>query len=309
MKKSKFFVASVLTGGVLAAALTLAPGSASALWFNANAGDVFNTEGTEFTLGDDDNFGPAELGFVFPFFGDNQSEFFFNSNGTITFGGGRDSWDNYEFPRSGLDQFEETILPTIAPFFDDHDNSEGGILSIITSIDGLLVATWDDVPLFGKSATNSFQAVLIGPESPFSDVFATGTIIFNYGDLNDTGGTCDNDCEGLEGTAGFESSVGTATIGLNKGDGVNSAVLFGLGIGDEGGLITPADFAALENPLLDPFLFIPDGNGGYTVEFIPFDELPTLAGFTTNSVPAPGAFAIFCLGLVGLGFLRSRMAA
>jgi hypothetical protein len=151
------------------------------------------------------------------------------------------------------------------------------------------------VPLFGRPAvTNAFQAVLFGDGNPLG--FAPGTIVFDYGLLEGTGGTCDNDC----GNGGWADSIGTATIGLNLGDGVNYATLNSLGIGDAGGLITPADFPALENPTLDPFLFTPDGNGDYAVSAIPYSLLPSLLGFTQNTVPEPPVWVLMAIGLAAL---------
>jgi len=274
----------------------LLPLSAQALWFNPTAGNIFGAPGAVFTLDDDDHFGPINMGMPFPFFGTNHTQIYFNSNGSLTFTAGRDSWDNYAFPRSGPDQFGDTIVPTIAPLFDDHDNRYGGTLSFINTIPGIFVGTWSDVPLYGRSETNAFQAVLFGAGNPFN--WPVGRILFNYGDLQGTGGTADGD-------VGFEDSPGTATIGLNAGDGVGYATLFGLGIGDAGGLITPADFAMLENPTLDPFIFDPDGNGGYIVTAMPYSDLPTLGGYT-NNIPEPPVLALMAFGMIGFALRHRR---
>ncbi len=263
------------------------------LWFNLNTSStILSQPGESFNLGDDDHLGSIPLNFTFPFYGQDYNEIYFNSNGSLTFGDGRDSWDNYSLSRCGTDQFGQSILPMIAPFFDDHDNRYGGTLSYLNSVPGVFVATWEDVPLYQYGLAggdrNSFQAVLFGPGNPFG--YDPGRIIFNYGDLSGTGGTADSG-----------ESIGTATVGLRSQECGRYLTPFDLGIGSVGGLITPSDFPLLTDRVyIDPLVFDPIADGSmYGVSALPFSALPGLAGYTSN-VPLPGTLTLM---LTGLGLL------
>lgn len=292
------------------------------LWINPERSDAFiqKFEGT-----DDGGFG-FPLPFDFPFFGENLDEVVFSHNGALgpgvterrvigtsdaIFGAG----DNVPLPQA--DPFPDnnspvTLRPLIAPLMDDHDPSKGGVLSLEflsetdpasgTPIFNSMIASWNNVPLYSggrdepPGARNTFQAALFGPGNPFG--FAPGTIVFNYGMLNGVGGM-----EGPGKHILFEEALGTATVGLDNGEGAFATAPAGIGTTE--GLVTLSDLAKLMNTDVDPLVFTPSGNQ-YTVSAVPFSDLPSIPGLTTDvprdsdptPAPEPNSLVMLSLALV-----------
>jgi hypothetical protein len=190
--------------------------------------DILNGTGDDFSVG------PVGLGFIFPYFGADQTDIFINSNGNLTFGGGNTSFTPTGFP-SGP--------PRIAPFWDDFVITDPSQLRYNDTVAGQFTVIWNGAPYFGGGAgPSTFEAVLLGAGNAFGE--AAGSIIFSY--------------DAIGAGAGF---WGTSTVGLNEGDGVRFETLSGvLGTAADGtitaaqtGLFTDADF-----------IFRPNGRGGYT---------------------------------------------
>lgn len=191
--------------------------------------DPFAPGYTSITGFTDDNYiGPINLGFTFNFFGVDYTQLYINSNGNLTFGSGSSTYNNSPFPLADG-------LPRIAPFWDDVDPRYGGAYTYNNSMPGVFVVSWVNSPLYlnggSGGATVTFQVSLFGPGNTYG--YAPGTVIFSYGDLNGVGGTADSG-----------ASVGTATVGLNAGDGINYVVFPEYG---SDGLINSSETTSIEN--------------------------------------------------------------
>lgn len=127
--------------------------------------------GTDLALGDD-TFAQVvfTMGFTFSFFGTAQSSVFVNANGNLTFG-------------QGDTEFLEILLifgaplPRIAPLFRDFSpNVAGGVF--VRQLADRLIITWNGVPEFATSNSNTFQATL----------FQDGTIDMHYNGVDTDAG-------------------------------------------------------------------------------------------------------------------------
>jgi hypothetical protein len=140
--------------------------------------------GAQIPLGDDDA-AQQPLGFVFPFFGQNRSTVFINSNGHLTFiSGSALTHFNPGGTVTSLGNDLSNVLnrlaasaPRIAVLWQDWNPAAGGGVFASTRPDRLVV-TWNQVPLFGTAITATFQAVL----------FNTGVIQLHYQSVTTTPG-------------------------------------------------------------------------------------------------------------------------
>jgi|GEM_PF-1662912 len=165
-------------------------------------GDAFEDisgTGTPLTLGDDDGqFVP--IGFTFNFFGDDHTAVAVTSNGYLT------------FSPDDLTDFSNDPIPTtftpndmIAVLWDDLNPSSGGTVhhqTLGTAPNRRFIAQWTDVPQFGNSDMNTFEAVL----------FEAGSQIeLRYGTIS---------AEGFAGdyTVGFENQDGTDGVSVPGAD-------------------------------------------------------------------------------------------
>lgn len=109
--------------------------------------------GTPVSLGDDSYVGPIDIGFTFPFYGDEHSEFYICSNGLITFGTGSAVYNNTHIPGSG---FPNNF---IAPWWDDLNPAIGGEVYYHSDEERLIVS-FIGVPKYGYESSVTFQAIL-----------------------------------------------------------------------------------------------------------------------------------------------------
>lgn len=136
--------------------------------------------------------GPIPLGFTLSFFGNTYSQFFINSDGSITF-------------TKGLFQFTPTspqgaALPIISPFFADVDttNPASGVIYLRMDIPNEVIVTWDQVGYFAGNVDklDTFQLVLRGPG--YNVPAAEGQVGFFYGavqwEVGDASGGVDGFC-------------------------------------------------------------------------------------------------------------------
>jgi len=156
----------------------------------------------------DDGFsGPKNLGFTLNFFGTNQTQYWVNNNGNISF-------------NAGISAFTPTgptgaPQPLISPFFADVDTrgALSGVTHLRTNIANEIIVTWDQTGYFGShdDKLNSFQLVLRGPG--FAVPAGEGQIGFFYKGMGwETG-----DASG--GTGGFGGTPGAVGFGDGAGNG------------------------------------------------------------------------------------------
>ncbi len=113
--------------------------------------DIELSNSVPLTLGDDDSV-EVDLGFTFPFQGQDWTSVFVNSNGNLTFG-------------SGDTDFSESVgeflndQPRVAALWDDLSPNQGGSVSVEFGA-GSAIISFVDVPEFFASTTNTFSVTL-----------------------------------------------------------------------------------------------------------------------------------------------------
>ncbi|MEE9555432.1 MAG: S8 family serine peptidase [candidate division Zixibacteria bacterium] len=122
--------------------------------------------GTPVYMSDDDNQGPFEFGFVFPFYGNNFTSLRICSNGWASFTSTSGVYFNYPIP----DPSQPENL--IAPFWDDLNPSQGGQIWFFANSDSAVVS-WIDVPHYGSGGPYTFQLILT----------SNGRIKYNYASM------------------------------------------------------------------------------------------------------------------------------
>jgi len=132
---------------------------------------------------DDISIGPIQLGFSFPFFDENYDQFYFSSNGSMSFLNNVHPWSNLPLPNG--------VAPAalIAPWWDDLNNDDGiqGVPYFWSNELDTAIVTWDNFPKFGTADFHTFQAILI----------ANGDIIFQYQEMD---GTTSSSTVGIQNT-------------------------------------------------------------------------------------------------------------
>lgn len=135
---------------------------------------------------DDGYLGPIDLGFTFDFGTQSYEQFFLNTNGSISFGIGNQSFLVDSFLLS-------SDIPILSPFFSDVDISSNGSGSINwTFINNFnnsgypgMVITWDSVTNFDTDSTdllNTFQLIIVPSES--QALPNENNVMFIYDELN-----------------------------------------------------------------------------------------------------------------------------
>jgi hypothetical protein len=165
---------------------------------------------TAFAANDDLSVGPINLGFTFDFYGTAQTQVYINNNGNVSFGDSYSTYTPTGFPVSGF--------PMIAPFWGDVDTRGiGSGLCYYKLESNRLIVTWDAVGYYNSNVDklNTFQLIITDGTDPLVGI--GNNVAFAYDDMQWTTG----DVSG--GTGGFGGSP--ATVGINKGDGVDFALI------------------------------------------------------------------------------------
>ena len=128
-------------------------------------------QGTVLDL-DDDDFSPIELPFAFPYYGEQYTRLFVQSDGNLTFLVPEASSTARSYSRLAGGP------PNIAPFFRDLDPSRGGRVQLALQGDRLVV-TWYQVPEFVEVGVGSPQTFQVALD-------ANGVVEFLYGAVDAT---------------------------------------------------------------------------------------------------------------------------
>ncbi|MFH1861793.1 MAG: T9SS type A sorting domain-containing protein [bacterium] len=139
---------------------------------------------------DDQNAGPFDLGFSFPWYEDTTvSQLYVCSNGFASFSSTATSYINMNIPNSG----EPNDL--IAPYWDDLNPAEAGAVYYYQdAANNRFIVQWDNLPHFGWTGANfSFEMILN----------ADGSIEYMYQELD----------------FGIHTHLPEATVGIENSDG------------------------------------------------------------------------------------------
>ena len=171
-------------------------GSVTYQWLDA-------TDGLALPKEDDAFFGPFELGFAFPFWGEEYARLYVNTNGMVTFGGGSASVSNTTIASaSSPNSF-------IAAYWDDLDPSAGGRIYFKAAgmpPDRRAIIEWSQVPRYGSDEGLSFEIVL----------YEDGRIMIQYRSL--TGSYADGHAASV-GMENVEGTEGVQYVGSGTGQG------------------------------------------------------------------------------------------
>ncbi len=146
------------------------------------------------------------LPFNFQFYGNTMNSFYINNNGNVSFGNPYATFTPSGFPVSDF--------PMLAPFWADVDTRGSGSGLVYYRIEPFRVTViWDHVGYFGSHYDKlcTFELIFTDGTDPLIGV--GNNVAFCYDDMQWTTGDASN------GNGGFGGSP--ATVGANKGDGVN----------------------------------------------------------------------------------------
>lgn len=169
---------------------------------------------TTFTLAlepnDDFSTAAIALPFIFEFYSSNQTQFHINNNGNVSFGRGYGTYSSTGFPVSNF--------PMLAPFWADVDTRPSGSGLVYYKIEAhRITVIWDGVGYYGNhiDKLNTFEVIFTDGTDELIGI--GNNVAFSYGDMQWTTGDASGGSGGFGGTP--------ATVGINKGDGVNFALI------------------------------------------------------------------------------------
>lgn len=162
---------------------------------------------TGFGNGDDGAYGPVQLPFSFYLYGQYYTQCYININGSVSFSGPLSTFSSQAFPNS--------LASLVAPYWADVDLRGGApdqnkVKFKITP--EALYVNWINVGYYNQQTDKlcSFQLTLKAGDPT---VDGNHNVSFCYGEMQWTTGSASGGSNGFGGTP--------ATVGANKGDGVN----------------------------------------------------------------------------------------
>jgi hypothetical protein len=171
---------------------------------------------------DDGSSSLVALPFNFDFYGTIHTSCYINNNGNVSFGSPYGTYTSSGFPIN--------TFPMLAPFWADVDtrNAASGLVWYkITS--NRMVVIWENVGYYASMADkrNTFELIFTDGTDPL--IGLGNTVAFCYDDMQWTTGSASGGAGGFGGVP--------ATVGLNKGNGIDYAQIgrFGSNTGDYDG--------------------------------------------------------------------------
>ena len=164
--------------------------------------DISNI-GTQYNFADNDESGALiDIGFTFPFYGENYNECIINPNGWVGFGNDNDVWDNTSIPSTSAPR------PAIFGFWDDlnpvNDNCSSCAGEVYYHTDGSRLVVWfNNVthwPTYFDDSAYNFQIV----------IYSTGEIRYNYDSMTGDFSSATIGMQNAQGNSGLQMSFNTS---------------------------------------------------------------------------------------------------
>lgn len=225
-------------------------------------------------MSDDDNQGPFNIGFRFPFYGEEYEQFRICSNGFITFGDEFRGWDHREqrFPSQ-----EQGVVPfnVIAPLWMDLNPAGQTLIYYWTNDNAdMLVVEWREVPTYAWDWYDGR-----GPKTFEVVLHANGIIVFQYLDGNDPMN------QGVVGIQNGDGSIGLTVAANEAYLEAEMAVRIMAASGTVTGSVVDA---ADDSPIVGAVVTLSDGTSAQTNEdgLYVIPDVPV--GVYTATATAPG---------------------
>lgn len=161
------------------------------------------------TPNDDGSTGLIPIPFTFCLYGTNYNSLYINNNGNVSFG--------ISYPTFSSNPFPDPSFVMVAPFWADVDTRGTGTVQYKITPTAMYV-NWEGVGYYSSMTdkVNTFQLIITDGTDPVLP--AGNNIAFCYGDMQWTTGSASG---GVGGFGGTTTGASPATVGINKGDGVN----------------------------------------------------------------------------------------
>jgi hypothetical protein len=226
------------------------PGGPAFNWFDISG------IGTTIGPADDSNFGPYNLGFTFPYYGNDFTTVRVCTNGFLSFTSTSNSLSNQGIPNTN----EPNNM--LALFWDDLNPNAGGSLKYyVDNANNRFIVQWTNVPIYGTGNLQTCQAIL----------HANGRILFQYLTVTSPTGC----------TVGIENGAGTDGLQV-----VFNAPYLANGLAIEFATTIPWLTLAPGSGSVAP-----GGSGGFTVNYdateIPYGTFTGQVNFTCNDPDTP----------------------